>query len=197
MKAFVDKYPCMPPLTIPAFLPSEPHLVAKTDSVLGCIKSFSKGTSCERDGLRAQHLLDALCGEGSVIAVSLLKAISGVVNLFLRGGCPRSLAEFVASAPLTPLLKPDNGSRPIVVGSIWRRVVSKVAMKGVGKDMAKYLGDFQFVVGVPNGAEAVLHSANRLLNAHHRDGSLAMLTVDFSNAFNLVDRIALLNEVCI
>ncbi|MFS7940784.1 putative reverse transcriptase domain, DNA/RNA polymerase superfamily [Helianthus anomalus] len=68
-------------------------------------------------------------------------------------------------------------------------------MKGVGKDMGKYLGDFQFGVGVPNGAEAVLHSANRLLNAHHRDGSLAMLTVDFSNAFNLVDRTALLNEV--
>ncbi|KAJ0542228.1 putative reverse transcriptase domain, exostosin [Helianthus annuus] len=195
MKALVDKHPCMPPPTMPAFLPSEPHLVAETDSVLGCIKSFPKGTSCGRDGLRAQHLLDALCGEGSVIAVSLLRAISAVVNLFLRGGCPRSLAEFIASAPLTPLLKPDNGIRPIAVGSIWRRVVSKVAMKGVGKDMAKYLGDFQFGVGVPNGAEAVLHSANRLLNTHHQDGSLAMLTVDFSNAFNLVDRTALLNEV--
>ncbi|XP_076897210.1 uncharacterized protein LOC143550455 [Bidens hawaiensis] len=56
-------------------------------------------------------------------------------------------------------------------------------------------GDFQFGVGVSNGAEAVLHSANRFVNAHHRDGSLAMLTVDFSNAFNLVDRTALLNEV--
>ncbi|XP_076956600.1 uncharacterized protein LOC143631862 [Bidens hawaiensis] len=118
-----------------------------------------------------------------------------MVNLCLRGGCPRSLAGFVASAPLTPLLKPDNGIRPIAVGSIWRRVVSKVAMKGVGKDMAKYLGDFQFGVGVLNGAEAVLHSANRFVNAHHRDGSLAMLTIDFSNAFNLVDRTALLNEV--
>ncbi|KAJ0898259.1 putative reverse transcriptase domain-containing protein [Helianthus annuus] len=195
MKALVDKHPCMPLPTMPAFLPSEPHLVAETDSVLGCIKSFPKGTSCGRDGLRAQHLLDALCGEGSVIAVSLLRAISVVVNLFLWGGCPRSLAEFVASAPLTPLLKPDNGIRPIAVGSIWRRVVYKVAMKGVGKDMAKYFGDFHFGVGIPNGAEAVLHSANRLLNTHHQDGSLAMLTVNFSNAFNLVDRTALLNEV--
>ncbi|XP_035834198.1 uncharacterized protein LOC118482693 [Helianthus annuus] len=55
--------------------------------------------------------------------------------------------------------------------------------------------DISFGVGVPNEVEAVLHSANRLLNAHHRDGSLAMLTVDFSNAFNLVDRTALLNKV--
>ncbi|MCI97688.1 hypothetical protein A2U01_0118989, partial [Trifolium medium] len=39
--------------------------------------------------------------------------------------------EFVASAPLTPLLKPDEGIRPIAVGTIWRRLVSKVVMKGV------------------------------------------------------------------
>ncbi|KAJ0843465.1 putative reverse transcriptase domain, exostosin [Helianthus annuus] len=118
-----------------------------------------------------------------------------MVNLCLGGRCLRSLAEFVASTPLTPLLKPENGIRPIAVGSIWKRVISKVAMKGVGKEMAKYLGDFQFGVGIPCGAETVLHSANRFLNEYHQDGSLAMLTVDFSNAFNLVDRTALLCEV--
>ena len=46
-----------------------------------------------------------------------------------------------------------------------------------------------------DGVEAVLHSVNRVLSARHDDGSLAMLTVDFSNAFNLVDRSALLHEV--
>ena len=120
-----------------------------------------------------------------------------MVNLCLGGGgrCPRVLAEFIASAPLTPLLKPDNGIRPIAVGAIWRRLISKVAMRGVGKDITKYLCDFQFGVGVPSGAEAVLHSANRFLSKFHSDGSLAMLTIDFCNAFNLVDRTALLNEV--
>ncbi|GJV62959.1 hypothetical protein Tco_1473787 [Tanacetum coccineum] len=83
-------------------------------------------TSCGIDGLRAQHILDALCGE----------------------------AEFVIFALLTPLLKPDNGIRPIVVGTIWRWLLGK----------------------------------------YHDDGSLAMLTVDLSNAFNLVDRSALLHE---
>lgn len=34
-----------------------------------------------------------------------------------------------------------------------------------------------------------------MLSDYHNDGSLAMLTVDFSNAFNLVDRSALLHEV--
>ncbi|XP_076919793.1 uncharacterized protein LOC143580733 [Bidens hawaiensis] len=196
LKALVAKHPNLPPPVMPASLLSEPPLVVDEDCVLGCIKSFPKGTACGRDGLRAQHILDAFCGEGSSIAVGLLKVITAMVNLCLgRGGCPRVLAEFIASAPLTPLLKPDNGIRPIAVGAIWRRLISKVAMRGVRKDITKYLCDFQFGVGVPSGAEVVLHSAKSFLSRFHSDGSLAMLTIDFCNAFNLVDRTALLNEV--
>ncbi|GKA07808.1 hypothetical protein Tco_0687032 [Tanacetum coccineum] len=166
LTALLAKHPILPPLVMHGSLPLEPPLFVDVDSILGCIQSLLKGTSCGRDGLRAQHILDALYGEGSAIAVGLLKAISVVVNLLLEGRCPKVLAEFVASAPLTPLLKPDNGIRPIAFG-----------------------------VGSPSGAEAVLHGANRFLNKFHSDGSLAMLTVDFSNAFNLVDRTTLLHEV--
>ena len=60
--------------------------------------------------------------------------------------------------------------------------------------MTQYLNNFQFGVGVSGVAEAVLHSVNRVLSAGHDDGSLAILTVDFSNAFNFVDRSALLHE---
>ncbi|KAD4981752.1 hypothetical protein E3N88_18423 [Mikania micrantha] len=154
----------------------------------------------QRDFLRTRRIegstyFGCVCGEGSAIAGELLKAISVVVNLCLAGRCPKTLAEFVASAPLMPLLKPDNGIRPIAMGMIWRRLVFKQTMRGVGKEMAKYLGDFQFGVGVPSGAEAVLHSTNIFLNEFHMDGSLAMLTVDFSNAFNLVFRTSPLHEV--
>ena len=45
------------------------------------------------------------------------------------------------------------------------------------------------------GAEAVLYSVNRVFSACHDDKSLTMLTMHFSNAFNLVDRFALLHEV--
>ncbi|GKB27122.1 hypothetical protein Tco_0866523 [Tanacetum coccineum] len=183
------KHPILPPPVMPGSLPSEPPLVVDVDSVLGSIQSFPKGTSCGRDGLRAQHILDALCG------VELLKAISVVVNLLLEGRCPKVLAEFMASAPLMSLLKPYNGIRPITVGAICRRLVSKVAMRGVRKEMSKYLGDFQFGVGVLSRAEAVLYGANRFLNKFHLYGSLAILTVDFSNAFNLVDQTTLLNNV--
>ncbi|GJY88442.1 hypothetical protein Tco_0503070 [Tanacetum coccineum] len=94
-----------------------------------------------------------------------------VAEIDIVFGCIKSFPkEFVASAPLTPLLKPDNEIQPIAIGTIWRWLVSKVAMKGVGKEMSK------------------------LLSEYHNDGSLEMLTMDFSNAFNLVDRSTLLNE---
>ena len=168
MKALIDKHPVVPPPSLPSSSVALPTLSVDGDCVLRCIRSFPKGTSCGRDGMRAQHLLDALSGEGSVTSMGLLSAITEVVNLWLGGLCPKVLAEFIASAPLTPLLKPDNGIRPIAVGAIWRRLVSKVAMKMVGKEMTQYLGNFQFGVGTPNGAEAVLHSATRFLTPFTR-----------------------------
>ncbi|GKF70644.1 hypothetical protein Tco_0203701 [Tanacetum coccineum] len=97
-----------------------------------CRSIFPKGTSCGRDGLRAQHLRDILGGAASAVADDLLGSITGVVNLFLSGKCPSQLGEFIASAPLTPLVKPGGGLRPIAAGTVWRRLVSKVASSSVG-----------------------------------------------------------------
>jgi len=74
--------------------------------------------SCGRDGLWDQHLLDESCGEASVVASDLLCVITSVVNLWLGGKCPMSLIQFVASTPLTLLLKPDGGIHPIIVVTI-------------------------------------------------------------------------------
>nr|KAJ0205910.1 hypothetical protein LSAT_V11C500229180 [Lactuca sativa] len=130
IKVLEDKHPFMPPLSTPSPIIYEPPLVADFDCVFGCIKSFPKGTSCGRDGLQAQHILDALCREGFATAIDLLRVITTMVNLWLGGSCP-----------------------------------------------------------------SILANANRVLSEHHTNGSLSMLTVYLSNAFNLVDRSALLHEV--
>nr|GFB58274.1 putative reverse transcriptase domain-containing protein [Tanacetum cinerariifolium] len=64
IKALEAKHPYKPPRFMPSITFFEPPLVAEIDSVFGCIKLFPKDTSCGRDGLRAQHILDALCEEG-------------------------------------------------------------------------------------------------------------------------------------
>ncbi|GKD24580.1 retrovirus-related pol polyprotein from transposon TNT 1-94, partial [Tanacetum coccineum] len=120
------------------------------------IKSFPRGTSCGRDGLHAQHLMDCLSGAAVAISDELVSSITQVVNLFLERKCPMMLGEYIASAPLTPLIKPSGGIRPIAVGTVWRGLVSKDRGDDVG---------------------------------------LSMLLVDFQNAFNLVDRTVMLEEV--
>ncbi|XP_056686000.1 uncharacterized protein [Spinacia oleracea] len=74
-------------------------------------------------------------------------------------------------------------------------LVSKVAVVVIGKEVGSYLEDFQFGVGVPNGSEAILHAVNRLVEAKGEVSSMSMLLVDFSNAFNLIDRSTMLREV--
>ncbi|GKB56810.1 hypothetical protein Tco_0912996, partial [Tanacetum coccineum] len=120
----------------PSITFSEPSLVAEIDSVFDCIKLFLKDTSCKRDGLRAQHILDTLCREGSATATNLLKDLTH---------CSRHYMEM-------------------------------------------------FGFQVSGGVEAVLHSVNIVLSGYHNDRSLAMLTMDFLNAFNLLYRSASLHE---
>ncbi|KAL5722078.1 hypothetical protein ACHQM5_005643 [Ranunculus cassubicifolius] len=180
-----EKHPEAPPPIIPDIPLTESAVTVGRDIVMDRVRSFPKGTSCGRDGLRAQHLLDSISGAASIIADDLCASIAAVVNLFLEGKCPGHLGEYVASAPLTPLLKPGGGIRPIAVGSVWRRLVSKCAAIAVGKPMGTYLEDLQFGVGVPGGSEGILHAVNRLVEAKGDNNNLTMLLVDFKNAFNL------------
>ncbi|GJZ23041.1 hypothetical protein Tco_0560500 [Tanacetum coccineum] len=56
------KHPFKPASSLP-HIPIDHHqLIASPAVVLEMIKSFPRGTSCSRDGLRAQHLMDCLSG---------------------------------------------------------------------------------------------------------------------------------------
>ncbi|KAL8166026.1 hypothetical protein V2J09_007525 [Rumex salicifolius] len=154
-------------------------------------KVISKGTSCGHDGFRAQHLVDAL-GKATVVVVDdLVSSITVVVNLLLLGKCPPALGEFIASTPLTPLLKPGGGIQPIVVETTCLQGCCYRGWEGGWK----YLEDFQFGVRVPNGGEAILHAVNRLIQAKGVARNMSMLLVDFSNAFNMIDWSTMLREV--
>nr|GEX75790.1 hypothetical protein [Tanacetum cinerariifolium] len=186
------KHPFNPLPPLPHISIDHRHLIASSAVVLDRIKSFPHGTSCGRDGLRAQHLMNCLGGAAVAISEELVSSITQVVNLFLDDKCPNMLGEYIASAPLTPLVKPDGGICPIVVGTVWRCLVSKVSAIMIGHSLDSYLDGLQFGVGVAGGSEAILHSVNHLIEACEDDIGLSMLLVDFKNAFNLVDREAIL-----
>ncbi|XP_026426421.1 uncharacterized protein LOC113322530 isoform X4 [Papaver somniferum] len=79
-----QKYPFDRPPVIPSEDISAPALSVVVKDVLAAIKSFPKGTSCGRDGLRARHLLDAMSGTGAVVADDLLVTITALLNSGLQ-----------------------------------------------------------------------------------------------------------------
>ncbi|KAL6515426.1 hypothetical protein OROHE_018460 [Orobanche hederae] len=107
------KHPTTPPPSIPEEVLYGDPVSVDSRAVGGALRSFPRGTSCGRDGLRAQHLVDAFSGAAAAVADDLLASITGVVNLWLAGKYPGVFGELIASAPLTPLLKPGGGLRPI------------------------------------------------------------------------------------
>ncbi|XP_021765938.1 uncharacterized protein LOC110730443 [Chenopodium quinoa] len=108
---------------------------------------------------------------------------------------PFGTKRVFASAPLTPIVNPGGGIRPIALGTAWRHLVSKVAAVMVGQSLGSYFDGLQCGVGVSLGGEAILHAMNRLIEDRDSNVGLSMLLVDFQNAFNLVDRAVMLREV--
>ncbi|KAL8138237.1 hypothetical protein V2J09_004238, partial [Rumex salicifolius] len=150
------KHPHVACPIVPPFKAKVEAISSSKKVVLSRIKSFPKGKSCGRDRLLAQHLVDVLGKAVVVVFDDLVTSITVVVNLLLAGKCPSTLGEFIASAPLTPLLKPGGGIRPIVVGD-------GCCYRG-WKEVGQYPKDFQFRVGASNGGEAN-HAVNRLIEA--------------------------------
>jgi Reverse transcriptase (RNA-dependent DNA polymerase) len=108
---------------------------------------------------------------------------------------PRELAPFIAGAPLTALVKRGGGLRPIAIGETIRRLVSKCCCEATSEDAKIYFGPLQVGVSTQGGAEAAVHAARRLAKEFGNDPGKIMLKVDFSNAFNMVDRTEMIAQV--
>ena len=106
-----------------------------------------------------------------------------------------AVTPYLCGASLFPCKK-DGGLHPIAVGEVLRRLTSKCVAKAVQSEAIRVLAPLQVGVGVPAGCEAVVHAMADVLE----DSSIPpecrfTLLVDFSNAFNLVDRGAMFHEV--
>jgi hypothetical protein len=141
--------------------------------------------------LYAAHLQKALLVRNTETAESFTTAITKVVNWCLAGKTPRELSIYLAGAPIIPLAKKDNGIRPIAIGETLRRLVSKVCVFATKSEMSEFFSPIQVGINVKCGAEGIIHSISRMIGVHGRDDKLAMLKIDFKNAFNSVSREAM------
>lgn len=110
-----------------------------------------------------------------------------------RGDIPTAVKAYFFGALFCAFRKIDGGVRPIAVGCILRRVVSKASCMALRDKASALLAPRQLGIGVRDGVIAAAHAARRFLGSC--DESEGILKLDFKNAFNEIDRSAVLKAV--
>ena len=84
------------------------------------------------------------------------------------------------------------GVRPIGVGEVCRRLISKAILKVIKPDIIDVTGCLQLCAGQESGCEAAVHAIRKIYDRNETDG---LLFVDASNAFNCLNRQVALRNV--
>jgi hypothetical protein len=137
-------------------------------------------------------LKDALSGPHSD---EVLEQMTALVNLLAKGEAPASIAADLAGANLIALAKPDGGVRPIAVGETLRRIVGKCLCAEVKEQAHSYFWPLQIGVTTKLGTKVGAQTAQQWLTRNGNDTDRVLVTIDFENAFNTVDRGAFLEQV--
>ena len=126
-----------------------------------------------------------------------MAALTKFVNVVAEGKLPSEMASFFCGATIHAANKKVAGTfRPIAVGEVFRRLVAKCLAFGLGPQAATFLEPRQLGVKTRGGTEAIIHAVQAVLSDPLLpSNSKWVIQVDFRNAFNTIDRSALLEEV--
>ncbi|KAF1807891.1 hypothetical protein P152DRAFT_377032, partial [Eremomyces bilateralis CBS 781.70] len=97
--------------------------------------------------------------------------------------------DLLLAARLVALTKEDGGLRPIAVGDLLYRVVAKAILRENYSPSS--LLPYQLGVGSPGGVEPALRAIERTVFGDQKAQFSRITSLDFSNAFNTVDRTAM------
>ena len=86
------------------------------------------------------------------------------------------------------------GVRPIGVGEVCWRLLSKVILCVVQNDVLQAVGPLQLCAGQPAGCEAAIHAIRAVFDSSDAE---AVLQVDASNAFNCLNWQAALRNISV
>ena len=155
-----------------------PGMAPKADIIEPVFRSFKMDTAPGISGW-TQPLLSVALRRPAVVAF-----VSVLAGLVAQGQAPGQ--QLLCASRLTPLVKSDGGIRPIAVGELLFRLVSKILLRHYFKpDM---LLPNQLGVGSKGGVEPVVRAVQRALDDELPKSYSHLVSLDFSNAFNTVDR---------
>ena len=163
-----------------------------TEMVVQALASFDPLTAPGAMGLKVPHLTDLIASDPSG---SFAAALTRLIQRLADGTVCGEVRPFICGACLTALPKPDGGTRPIAAGEILRRLTSKVLIGAVRTRLDAHFLPHQFGVGSRGGGERVIHHVRALIGASYNCPDFVLLKVDLQNAFNRVDRTAVMAAV--
>ena len=165
---------------------------ADREAVSKAVRSFSRGSACGPSGLRPQHVKDAhVPGWRDEVE----RQLTALVNVLARGEAPTSIQPWLCGATLSAIPKPDDSHRPVAAGETLRRIVGKCLASEAKEELAEVFGATQMGVGRKMGCEAIVHAVRAWLARNSSHPDKCIVTLDLSNAFNAVDRPAVLEAV--
>ena len=116
----------------------------------------------------------------------LLRRLGAFIDVVAAGKLSKDACWILGSRLVFLRKKSGQAPRPIRVGELWCRVIGKRLISANREAITKLcLGARQFGVGVPGGADALIHCRVGLESLLHEygDPALAMMDVDLKKAF--------------
>ena len=159
------------------------------------LKSFPSGTAAGPSRWFPEHFVHAVECPTPQTAARTLESLNRVVNILAAGQAPSSLSPWLCSANLFATAKPKGGVRPIAVGEVLRRLTAKCLAKAANAEARDFLCPHQLGVATSGGSEAIVHATKMTVKKCSEHGHQGVLTVDFENAFNTLDRTEILLQV--
>ena len=157
--------------------------------LLHALSSSARGAGGGGSRMRTEHLQ-------AIVENGQCARLRSVVNLLANGHVPAELRPYLCGGSITPLEKTKDGAvvgiRPIVVGEALVRLTGRVLAISNAHRFRQTMLPLQFGVGVPVGAEQIIHATRLATEAHPEWMSFQ---ADFQNAFNCISRHLILNQL--
>ena len=192
LQEMLTKHPQSAPPSLPPG-PVPPPTTVTESVVWRGIQSFPKGSAPGPSGLRPSHLREAVGCPSPDQASLMLASLTRFINLLAAGRASSSIIPHLCGATLLASKKKNGGHRPIAVGEVLRRLVSKCLATLVRLPALSLLAPLQLGVSVRGGCEAIVHATSQLMSSLPGEQCWVLL-LDFTNAFNNISREAMFVE---
>ena len=172
-------HPALPATSVIPPLPADaPQQILEDDEEMVTLLRRSDNGSASGPSGWGGNMLSSLA-QSDLCRAGIIALLKDIIN----GNLPDRARELLLASRLVALTKAVGKYRPIAVGELFPRLAGKLAMNKVTSAAAALLAPHQLGVGVPCGAERVVHTLQHTLtDVNSKHALLTLLSIIMSFA---------------